>query len=541
MFNPHLSKASPLTLKLHRYLDKFPTTYNIWIIGLIVTLSGCMFGFDVSSMSVFVSQDAYLEFFNHPNSTKQGAITASMSGGCFLGCVISSIIAEGIGRRPSMMICSLLWVIGAIVQSSCRDLAQLIIGRIISGCGIGFGSAITPIYCSELSPASLRGFFGGLYQLAITFGIMVMFYISYGCTFLEGVKSFRAAWAIQMTPGVFLLMGLFVLPESPRWLANQGFINEGENILRQINKKESDEQVAHEIALLHEGVIMEQNSDVSYLDLFNKQNWRSSMVGISAQIWNQLTGMNVMMYYIVYIFEMIGMKGNTNLVSSSIQYAINFGVTLVCLPISDYVGRRPLMIIGGVVMMGWLFAVGGLLATYSVPVDDITADSVVVITIPDSHKNVGKGVAACSYLFVATFASTWAITSWAFFAEILPNRTRSKAGSVAVACDWAFNFALAMFTPPAFRNITWKTYFIFGAFCGSMSLHAFLQYPETKGKTLEDIDQMFGEKVPAWRSKNFIAKAKISLENISDESNLSKHNIQLVENVETEESITKLG
>lgn len=502
--------------RLNSKLDSFHTTYNIYVIAMITTVSGMMFGFDVSSISAFISQPSYRSFFNYPNSTTQGAITASMSAGCFLGAIGSSFLSEKLGRRTTLLFCALFWVLGSVVQSSVRNLAQLIVGRIISGVGVGIGSSITPIYCSEVSPASSRGIVGGLFQLAITFGILVMFYIGYGCSFISGEGSFRLAWALQMIPGLVLFVGIFFLPESPRWLANNGKWEQAEDVIKKINQKDKSERYLTEIDELKESIIIyELSKDIGYLDLFKKKNIKSSVVAISAQIWNQLTGMNVMMYYIVYIFEMVGYTGNTVLVSSSIQYVINFVVTLISLPLSDLFGRRRLMLIGGVLMMVWLFIVGGLFATYSKKVENISSDETVVITIPDNHRNVGKAIVACSYLFVASFASTWAVCSWCYFSEVLPTRTRSKAGLLAVASDWAMNFAIALFTPSAFRNITWKTYFVFGTFCGAMTVHAFFMYPETRGKTLEEIDMIFQGGIPAWRSSKFIANDVVS--NISDD------------------------
>lgn len=522
-----VNKINFATNSLSKTFDKCPTTYNIYIIALITTVSGMMFGFDVSSISAFISEPSYRLFFNYPNSTTQGAITASMSAGSFVGAILSSFISEKIGRRPSLLSCAIFWVLGSIIQSSCRNLGQLIAGRIISGIGVGIGSSITPIYCSEVSPAPSRGVVGGLFQLAITFGILVMFYIGYGCTFISGHASFRVAWALQMVPGLVLFVGVFFLPESPRWLANNDKWEQAEEVLRRINEKDKTGRYLIELEELKESItIYKLSKDIKYFDLFKKKNYKSTIVGISAQIWNQLTGMNVMMYYIVYIFEMVGFTGNTVLVSSSIQYVINFGVTLIALPLSDYFGRRRLMLVGGVLMMAWLFAVGGLFATYSEKVENISNDATVVITIPEEHKSIGKAIVACSYLFVATFASTWAVCSWCYFSEVLPTRTRSKAGLLAVACDWAINFAIALFTPSAFRNISWKTYFVFGTFCGAMTIHTFLSYPETRKKTLEEIDITFQNGIPPWRSANF------AIQNLDDSLSDSKeYNLTHVENV----------
>lgn len=521
---------------LNRKLDSFPKTYNeVWI-AIIATFAGMMFGFDVSSISAFISHDSYRNYFNNPGSVEQGAITAAVSGGCFIGSLASDVFSEAIGRRTTLIISGFLWIVGAIIQSSSHSVAQLVVGRVVSGSAIGIGSAVTPTYVSEISRAKNRGLIGGLYQLAITLGILVMFFIGYGCTFIDGTTSWRVAWALQMIPGVFLLSGVIFLPESPRWLANHDQWDAGVDIIRRVNKKEDEDTVNKEINELKESIeIFKLSKEVTYVDLFNKKNWKSSTVAISAQIWNQLTGMNVMMYYIVYIFEMVGFEGNTVLVSSSAQYVINFGVTFLSLPLPDLVGRRPLMVWGGLGMMILLFINGALFAAYSEKIPNVAKDATVVITIPPEHKAAGKAIMAFSYLFVATFASTWAVCSWAFFPEVLPTRTRSKAASVAVAADWAFNFAIAMFTPPAFHNISWKLYFIFGTFCGCMSIHTYLQYPETKGKTLEEIDMIFQSNVPAWHTAKFAIPATV-VEHL-DEKNVSTAHVETVKSSASDRSV----
>lgn len=497
--------------------------------GLLATVGGTMFGFDISSMSAFLSQKYYLEFFNSPGSVQQGLITSSMAAGSFLGAIISSYISDRIGRRVTLFFSSLLWIIGAIIQCSCRNLGQLIVGRIIAGTGIGFSSSVAPMYCSEVSPVSYRGIIGGGYQLAITFGIMVMFYISFGCSYINGVGSFRLAWGLQMIPGIVLFVGVHFLPESPRWLANHGKLEEAVEILEKINKKEDKESFIKEVEELKISLeIFETSEQVTYFDIFRKKNIKSTMVCLSAQIWNQLTGFNAMMYYIVYIFKMVGNSLNSELVSSSIEYVIFFVVTLFSLPLTEKVGRRRLMLIGGSLMMSWLFIVGALFAVYSVPIESLSSETVNII-IPPNHKTIGKVIMACIYLFVATFASTWAVVSWVYCSEVVPSRTRSKVALLGTACNWAMNFALALYTPSAFKNISWKTYFIFGTFCGAMTINCFLTYPETKGRTLEEIDIIFQKGIPAWKTTLVILHDIDSFKDGIEETDVEKLEIIHIE------------
>lgn len=507
----------PHALRFRRFLDKFPNLHNIFVIATISCISGMMFGFDISSMSAFLGTPQYLNFFGTLDkdtqtrsigSDLQGFITASMSLGSFFGSLSSSFVSEPFGRRASLMCCAMFWMIGAAIQCSSRNVAQLICGRIIAGYGIGFGSSVAPVYGSELAPRKIRGLIGGLFQFSVTLGIMIMFYVSYGCSKIDGPAAFRTAWGIQMVPGFILLCGCFFIPESPRWLAKQGYWEDSEVIVANIQAKgnREDPDVLIEISEIKEQIMVDEHvRDFTYADLFQKKYLPRTITAIFAQIWQQLTGMNVMMYYIVYIFDMAGYSGDTALVSSSIQYVLNTVITIPALYLLDKVGRRPVLLAGAAGMMTFQFGVAGILGTYGeyIPPSERTSETV-TLRIPASDKPAAKGVIACCYLFVCSFAVSWGVTIWIFCSEVWgDSASRQRGASLATSANWIFNFAIAMFTPPAFKNISWKTYCIYASFCGAMFIHVFFFFPETKGKRLEEIGQMWDEKVPAWKSASW--------------------------------------
>lgn len=494
-------------LKFRNFLDKTPNIHNVYVIATISCISGMMFGFDISSMSAFVGEKPYLNYFDHPSSVIQGFITSCMALGSFFGSIVSSFISEPFGRRASLILCAFFWMVGAAIQSSSQNRAQLMIGRIISGFGVGFGSSVAPVYGSELAPRKVRGFIGGLFQFSVTLGILIMFYISYGLHFINGVASFRIAWGIQIVPGMILFLGCFFIPESPRWLAKQGYWDDAEEIVAQIQAKgnREDPDVLIEISEIKEQILVEENIKAfTYLDLFSKKYIYRTFTATFAQIWQQLTGMNVMMYYIVYIFDMAGYSGDANLVASSIQYVLNTVMTVPALFLMDKIGRRRLLIGGAVMMMAWQFAVAGLLATYSEPVAALEGNDTVRIRIPDTNKAAAKGVIACCYLFVVSFAVSWGVGIWVYCSEVWgDSASRQRGACISTAANWILNFAIAMYSPSSFKNITWKTYIIYGVCCFAMAVHVYFGFPETKGKRLEEIGQMWDEKVPAWRSNSW--------------------------------------
>lgn len=490
--------------------------YNPYLLASISTIGGLLFGFDISSVSSFVDQEHYLKYFNHPSSIEQGGITASMAGGSFLTSLICGYFVDKLGRRPVIQIASLFWMIGAAIQSSSQNVAQLICGRLIAGFGVGFASSTVPVYISELAPKKIRGRLGGLFQWAVTWGIMIMFYIGYGCSFIDGTGSFRLAWGIMIIPGLLLLAGTFVLAESPRWLAKEGRWEEAIEIISKVqsNGDLNHPDVALEIEEIREALEIEKNS-ATLMDLFRKDSILRTSVGISAQIWQQLTGMNVMMYYIVYMFQMAGYEGNTALVSSSIQFVINVVMTVPALLFIDKWGRRRLLMAGSILMGMWLLLMSVLLGVFSSPLTDISPDALVRITV--TNKSASKAIISVSYLFVATFAPTWGPGIWLYCSEIFPTQQRGLASGISASANWIFNFALAMFVPTAFKNITWKTYLIFMVFCVVMTVHVYFLFPETKGKTLEEIELMWASKVPAWKSSEWVPETPVSRQQANDD------------------------
>ncbi|KAJ4410129.1 high affinity glucose transporter [Didymella pomorum] len=490
---------------------------NIYGITAIAVIGGGLFGFDISSMSAILPTQQYRCFFNQgpngppfndqkcsgPKPDVQGGITAAMPGGSFLGALVSGYLTDKLGRRRAIQVGCAIWVIGSIISCAAQNIGMLIVGRFINGLSVGICSAQVPVYVTELAPPSKRGRVVGSQQWAITWGILIMYYISYGCTFMQGEKAFRVPWGIQMLPAVILAIGLVFLPESPRWLARKDRWEEAHQVLTLVHGKGDPDSpfVALEMAEIKQMIEFErQNADVSVKELFKPNMLNRLHIGIFTQIWSQLTGMNVMMYYITYVFGMAGLSGNANLISSSIQYVINVVMTVPALIWMDRWGRRPMFVIGAVLMMTWLFANAGLMATYGKPappggLDNIAEQSWQISGAPS------KAVIACTYLFVASYAPTWGPASWVYPPELFPLRVRGKAVALTTSSNWIFNFALSYFVPPAFVNIQWRVYIIFGVFCAAMAIHTFFLFPETAGKTLEDIEEMFMEGIPAWKTK----------------------------------------
>lgn len=259
-----------------------------------------------------------------------------------------------------------------------------------------------------------------------------------GCSYIKGPAAFRIPWALQMIPAILLFFGMMFLPESPRWLAAHDRWEECERVLILVHGKGDPDSpwVAREFREIKEWCEIERQAKaVTYLSLLSPKMINRTHIGLFTQIWSQLTGMNVMMYYITYVFTMAGLTGNTLLVSSSIQYVINVVMTVPALLYVDRIGRRPTLLVGAALMAIWLFANAGILATYGTNpgpggVDGIPEASVSVTGAPS------KAVIACSYLFVASYAPTWGPVSWIYPPELYPNHVRGKAVALATSGNW---------------------------------------------------------------------------------------------------------
>lgn len=518
---------------------------NVYVIAAVAVVGGSLFGFDISSMSAIISTNAYLCYFNQgplywdkdqicsgPSASVQGGITASMPGGSWLGALISGYVSDIMGRKQAIQVGSVIWVIGSIIVCTSQNIGMLVAGRFINGLSVGILSAQVPVYITEIAPPSKRGRLVGCQQWAITWGILIMFYISYGCSFMNGTGAFRVPWGLQMIPAIFLFATLLFLPESPRWLAKKDRWEDAVGVLALVHGKGDVNSpfVAKEMAEIREVVELERaNADVTYMELFKPKMINRTHIGVFTQIWSQLTGMNVMMYYITYVFTMAGLSSNV-LLPSSIQFIINVVMTVPALLYVDRWGRRPTLLVGAFLMMTWLFINAALFAHYSVKPRPkqfpSAAESMSITGAP------AKAVIACTYLFVASFAPTWGPVSWIYPPELYPLRVRGKAVALSTSANWAFNFALAYFVPPAFANIRWQVYIIFGVFCVAMFLHVLFLFPETSQKPLEEVEEIFDDTTPgsikyigtpAWKTHVDTRTGRIERGEMDSEEKFHRH------------------
>ncbi|KAI0027786.1 general substrate transporter [Vararia minispora EC-137] len=481
---------------------------NPYIVGSFACIGGGLFGLDISSMSGVLNNNAYLDYFHHPGSNAQGGIVASMPAGSFAGALLVTALADKIGRKNTVILSGIIWVIGSIIQCASINRGMLVAGRVISGISVGIASSVVPVYQSEITAPSIRGRLVSLQQWAITWGILIQYFVQFGCSYINGVASFRIPWGLQMIPAIILSVGMLLFPESPRWLIDNGREEEALEILADLHGKgdKNNELVLLEFEEIRAQVHFEKTEGAkSWSDLLKPGIFRRVGLGTSLQMWSQLSGMNIMMYYIIYVFQGAGITGRRgNLIADSVQYVLNVALTIPAIIFIDKWGRRPMLLVGTLLMGFFLFLVGGLQGRFG-DWGEINGSRVWVIT---GHGSVTRGIIVCSYLFVCSFAITMGPVSWTYPAELFPMRVRAKAVSLSTATNWVFNFALAWAVPPGLSSIAWKTYFIFGTFNFAAFIHIFFMFPETAGRTLEEIEEVFaqGHVFSAWAIERHVGK-----------------------------------
>ncbi|KAJ6007714.1 hypothetical protein N7540_011690 [Penicillium herquei] len=486
-----------------------PKIYNVYFLAAISTIGGMLiassFGFDISSMSLVIGTTQYTTYFDNPDTVRQGGITASMAGGSVMGALVAGPISNRLGRRDSILFACIWWLIGTTIQVACNGEAMLIVGRLLNGFCVGITSSQVPVYLAEITKKEYRGSILCIQQWAIEWGMFIMYFISYGWSFYYGTPTgaFRGAWAMQYIPCILLMIGLPFLPRSPRWLAKVGRNDEAIIVLANIQAKgnREDPLVIAEWEEITNILAAERESPIKGWRLFFKNGmWKRTLAGTSCQAWQQLSGANVMTYYIVYVFEMAGLSGNVDLISSGVEYAVFIIGTAMTFFFIDNTGRRPLLIYGAMAMGTCMFIVGGILATYGTYLPDgLDGDLSVRIKVTGAPSYV---VIVFSYVLVLAYSLTLAPIAWVYAAEVWSLETRATGMALASVSNWLFNFGIGFMIPAGFANITYKLFIIFGILSFASSVQAFFTYPETAGKTIEEIEKLFepGATAP-WKTK----------------------------------------
>ncbi|KAJ5774556.1 General substrate transporter [Penicillium paradoxum] len=421
-------------------------------------------------------------------------IVSTLQAGCFFGALIASPVAEKWGRKVGLIGAAVVAILGIFMQTAASGhIEAMYIGRLITGFGVGAASMINPLYVSENAPRAIRGGLTGLYQLFITMGIMLAFWVNYGSLLhIKGSAMYLVPLALQGLPAVLLLCGMLLCNESPRWLAKQDRWEEARATLSRVRNLPPDHPYVEEEFQAIANQLEQERALVGgsgFWDLMREMwlipgNRKRAIISIVLMICQQMTGTNAINYYAPQIFENLGVTGNaTNLFATGVYGIVKMvGCGVFLIFVADSLGRRRSLLWTSIAQ-GLAMLYIGLYVRIAPPVKDAPV-------IP-----AGYVALVCIFLFAAFFQFGWGPVCWIYVSEIPTARLRSLNVSFGAATQWLFNFVVARAVPNMLATVGangYGTYLIFASFCFSMFVFVWFFIPETKGLSLEKMDELFG-------------------------------------------------
>ncbi|MFN8258799.1 MAG: D-xylose transporter XylE [Bacteroidales bacterium] len=449
-------------------------------ITLVATLGGLLFGYDTAVISgAEKSIQAYLITGLGLSSLVHGATISSALIGCIIGGAISGLLASKLGRKKTLMLASLLFFLSALGSGYPEFLffekGVPTIGllwmfnfyRILGGIGVGLASAICPMYISEVSPAYLRGRLVSYNQFAIIFGMLVVYFVNMGIAkgqTIEWINSvgWRNMFLSEAFPAGLFGILLFFVPETPRYLALQHQDAKALNVLTKINGKEK----AHEILAEIKNTVEESSHN---LFAYGKV---VIIIGILLSVFQQFVGINVALYYAPRIFESMGAAKDASMTQTVVMGLVNVIFTVVAILTVDKWGRKPLLMVGSVGMAIGMFAIGTL----------------------SFMQVIGISTLVFIIIYTASFMMSWGPICWVLISEIFPNKIRGRAVAIAVAAQWAANYFISSTYPAMMEFSGGITYSFYGVMSVLSLIFVWKMVPETKGKTLEEMNNLWIKK-----------------------------------------------
>ncbi|KAI0067207.1 general substrate transporter [Artomyces pyxidatus] len=464
--------------------------YNIFI-AAFCSLGSFLFGGIIASVLTF---DAFKSHFNNPSPSLTGAVVSTFNGGCFFGALAAGWLNDKLGRKRTVQVGSVIGLWGCAMQTGADNIGTLLAGRIIGGFSIGMLSMSVPLYNTEISPPKIRGFLVGLAQQMIGIGFIVANWVGYGSQYLSGNTQWRLPLALQMLPAFLLFVGIHFLPFSPRWLLEVGRDDEAKQVVLRLhgtntpNKRKSAEQ---EYVLMYDNIKAEVSTRARrYSDLWaTRAMLNRTLVSVGVQVFGQFTGINVINYYGPTMYASLGIDKGRLLLIQGIYGAVGPITNIMRIPayefsfitlILDTVGRRKPLMFGAASLVALFSVLAAIIASYP-PEDGMT------------NFAAQRAGIAMIFLMSIVFSLSFGPVSWVLASEVFPTQTRALGTSVATCANWAFNVMLSEVSPIGMANIGWKFYILFIVLNTIDFLVIALFFPETKGRSLEEMAEVFGD------------------------------------------------
>ncbi|MFC1538254.1 sugar porter family MFS transporter [Candidatus Latescibacterota bacterium] len=436
-------------------------TVYVYAIALVAALGGLLFGFDtgvISGAISFVTNEFSL------NAHQEGFAVSNLLIGCIIGAVTAGFLSDKFGRKKMLIVSAVFFLTSALLSAFPRTFVQLVIARFIGGYGVGMASMLSPLYIAEISPARIRGRLVSLNQFTIVGGILLSYLANWLLVDI-GPNNWRWMFASEALPAVLFLVALFAVPESPRWLVKSGRLDNALKILTKIGGKKHAEAEIDDI----KSTIDKEKGSI--FEIFKPGLRLVLLVGVLLAIFQQITGINTVIYYAPKIFMRAGYESASSaLLAQVIVGFTNFVFTIIAIVTIDRFGRKPLLLIG-LAGMGISFALAGF-AFHSATI------GATFILIP-------------IILYVAFFAMSLGPVVWVLLSEIFPTKIRGRAMSIATMSLWVSCFLVSQSFPWLVEMFEQKTFYLYACICIIAFVFVFFMVTETKGKTLEEIEKMW--------------------------------------------------
>jgi MFS transporter, SP family, arabinose:H+ symporter len=434
------------------------------LISVVAALGGLLFGFDTAVISGTIN---FIQPYFGLSEVGLGWTVSSLLFGCIAGVFIAGKAGDHYGRKKVLMLAALLFFVSAVGSAAAHSLYFFLIARILGGIAVGVASILSPMYIAELAPAKYRGTLVSLNQLAIVVGILVAFFSNY-LLVGTGENNWRWMLLVMAAPAVLLFFSLFLVPESPRWLVAR---NRNEEALKVLIKTSGKELAKAELEEIQQTLKNQEESTFS--ELLAPKVKPLLYIGIILAVFQQITGINTIMYYAPKIFANVGQSNDSALLQTILIGGTNLVFTLVAMVLIDRFGRKLLIIIGST---GMMLMLAGLSALY--------------------FTNQTSGVLVLVFIlgYIAFFAASLGPALWVVAAELFPNRLRSKGMSIAIVSLWIACTIVSIAFPVMLEKLSGGiTFLIFALICLANLLYVLKYVPETKGKTLEELEKEFAK------------------------------------------------
>ena len=443
----------------------------VFLVCIVAALGGLLFGYDTAVINGAIGP---LKAHFALDEVQEGWAMGCALLGCAIGAAAAGALSDRFGRKKVLILSAIMFLVSALGTALPRTITTFILFRIIGGIGVGAASMSSPMYIAEISPARMRGRLVSVNQFAIVTGMLVVYFVNYfialqGDALWNQQAGWRWMFGSESVPAVMLLVLLFFVPESPRWLTKQGRSAEALDILARVDGTAYAQTELAEIkeALSHESGSLRQ--------LLQPGMRIVLVIGIALAVLQQITGINVFLYFGTEIFKKMGSETNAALLQTIIVGAVNLTFTVIAIWTVDRLGRKPLMMIGSAGMGVSLLAMG--LAAYG----ESTSLWMLVFILG----------------YIACFALSVGPVTWVILSEVFPTRIRGRAMAIATICLWIANYVISQTFPMMDEDNSWlvKTFhhafpfWLYGLFCVALLVFVWRFVPETKGKTLEQIER----------------------------------------------------